>query len=355
MNINLEKFKGERIAIAVSGGVDSMALMHLVMSHPACGGSANEVGGGGDKKSYNLTPPQSASQTAPPQAGGHITILHVNHNLRLSSKVEAEYVKSESEKLGMHCEVFNLDKLSGNLESAARHARYNVMLDYCRKNNIGILMTAHQADDQIETFLMNLARGSGVYGLGGIRPSSLRYAETGPESGRDGILIVRPLLNAFRADLQKYCDDNGIKYFHDEMNDDEKFTRVRIRKNRHTLKNLLGISDERILLAINNLGRAREALERNSNYQIANSKFIFNAHELFSKPEELQLKFLSESLKNIGGNEFGPRMRDTIRLRDALRNDTIRTLSHCTIRRFRDKILIAPEGHSTSFRKKEDG
>ena len=113
------------------------------------------------------------------------------------------------------------------------------------------LLTAHQADDQIETFLMNLGRGSGLYGLAAMRRVSTR----------DGVRIVRPLLDVPRAELKKYCDDNEIKYFMDEMNDDAHYTRVRIRQNRHFLSEKLGISDARILLAVQNLGRVRDALD----------------------------------------------------------------------------------------------
>jgi tRNA(Ile)-lysidine synthase len=192
---------------------------------------------------------------------------------------------------------------------------------------------------------MNLARGSGVHGLGAMRG----------ETNRDGIKIVRPLLDVSRRDLEQYCADNDIKYFSDEMNDDEKYTRVKIRKNRHVLSSL-GISDERILLAIKNLSRARDALEQINNEQLTinnSNRIIFPADKLFSMPLELQLRFIGETLRRVGGAKYPPRLGDIERLLKKLGNDTVATLSHCAIRRLRDKILIVPEGKSTSFREKK--
>jgi tRNA(Ile)-lysidine synthase len=347
----IQKYKTEPVALAVSGGVDSIALMHWYA-----------------------------------QVGAPAVVLHVNHHLRPESKVESEYVAATATALGLRCVILDWagDKPIAGLEAAARKARYALMLDWCLKNNVEVLMTAHQADDQIETFLMNLGRGSGVYGLGGIRA----------ESERNGIVIARPLLRVFRRELQDWCDSHNVKYFKDAMNDDENFTRVKIRKNRHLLRDNLGISDERILLAIDNLSRAREALESETNVLLNSLQCApperggsgrspvggadnfdirqpppvaadtatapplgggtrFPASRLFSMPAELRLKFLGQTLKKVSGSEYSPRLRDIIRLLEKLSGDTIATLSGCSIRRLGDRILITKEGESISFREKE--
>lgn len=311
----IQKYKTTPVALAVSGGVDSVSLLHWYAA-----------------------------------SGLPAVVLHVNHKLRKESEIEAQYVKATAEKLGMPCHVFEWtgEKPTAGLEAAARSARYGLMLDWCRANNIGVLMTAHQADDQIETFLMNLGRGSGVYGMAGIRP----------ESQQGGIIIARPLLNVFRHELQEWCNSNVIKYFQDQMNEDENYTRVKIRKNRHLLQDRLGISDQRILLTTENLSRAREALESIIDYQLSNVRFddgraFFSAEMLFSLPDELQLKFLGELIKRVSGAEYSPRLVKIERLRDALSDDTIATLSNCTIRRLGDKILVAQMGKSISFRNKK--
>jgi len=311
----IEKYQGEKVALAISGGIDSVAMLYW----------------------YAAT-------------GLPAVALTVDHGLRKESKVEAAAVKKMAGALGIPHETLHWDgtKPVCGIEAAARKARYELMLSYCRKNNIGVLMTAHQADDQIETFLMHLARGSGVYGLGGIRA----------EVDRDGIIIARPLLHVFRKELKDWCDANKVKYFMDEMNEDESFTRVRIRKNRHLLHDKLGITDDRILLAIENLSRARTALEQDIHNRLSaidydDGRMIFPAAQLFSLPQELQLKFLGELLRRVSNADYTPRLGDIIRLLEKLSGDTISTLSNCTIRRFNDKILIAPKGASVSFRQKK--
>ncbi|MCL1892388.1 MAG: tRNA lysidine(34) synthetase TilS [Alphaproteobacteria bacterium] len=311
----IEKYKSQTVALAVSGGVDSVALLYWYAA-----------------------------------AGLPCVALTVDHGLRADSAVEAAAVKKMAADLGISHETLHWtgEKPGTGLEAAARKARYDLMLDWCRKNNIGVLMTAHQADDQIETFLMHLGRGSGVYGLGGIRA----------ETERDGVIIARPLLHVFRAELKPWCDSHSVKYFQDEMNEDENFMRVRIRKNRHGLQGKLDISDERILLAVENLGRAREAMEfaLSSQFSVLSSdddgRAIFPAAGLFSLPRELQLKFLSEALRRVAGAEYSPRLCEIERLLEKLGDDTIATLGNCAVRRLRDKILVAREGESVSFIKR---
>lgn len=307
MKINFDNFNDTPFAIAVSGGADSMALLYMTAQ---------------------LNP----------------TVLHVNHKLRDAADVEEKYIIELCKKLDIPCVTFSIDNLpKSNLESAARDARYKLMTGWCRDNGVDVLMTAHQADDQIETFLMNLGRGSGVYGLAAMRA----------ETVRDGVRIVRPLLDISRGDLEQYCAGNNIKYFNDEMNGDEKYTRVKIRKNRHLLAEKLGISDKRILLAIKNLDRARAALETINKEQLTINN-IFPAEKLFEMPDELQLRFLGEILRRIGGTEYFPRLSDIERLREKLNSDKVTTtLNHCTVRRLGNKILVVRTGESISFRNKK--
>jgi tRNA(Ile)-lysidine synthase len=233
----IRKYSTQRIAVAVSGGVDSVCLLHWLAKQ-------------------NMD----------------IVALHVHHHLRDMADTEANYVETTCKKLGVPCHIFHWtdNKPDTGIESAAREVRYKFMTDFCHKNKIDVLMVAHQADDQIETFLMNLGRGSGVVGLAGMQT----------ESYRDGIKIVRPLLNVFRKELIEYCQNNNIKYFDDEMNFDDKYTRVKIRQNRYLLSEKLGISDDRILLAIENLGRARDALESDVTMRI--KSVLYDGYALFS-------------------------------------------------------------------------
>ena len=311
----ISNYKGRHLAVAVSGGVDSVCLLHWLAE-------------------TNMS----------------VTALHVNHGLRDAADTETRYVADLCQKLNIPCQIFYWtgDKPSSGLEAAARDARYKFMTDWCLENNIDALMVAHQADDQIETFLMYLSRGSGVNGLSAMQA----------ESYRDGVKIVRPLLGVFRSELIKYCDDNGIKYFCDEMNDDENYTRVKIRKNRHLLSEKLGISDERILLAVENLSRARRALDGDVSARVKSVLYddyaLFSDFFLFDVPTDISLKSLGVLIQTIGGNDYQPRLNSLTFALDKLKSDCKFTLGHCTVRRFKNQILIVPEGAKTSIRKKNE-
>jgi len=311
----VRNFSDAPIAVAVSGGVDSVCLLHWLVN-----------------------------------TGLNIVALHVNHHLRPSADIEEQYVYDLCKKLNIPCHIFHWtgEKPNSGLEAAARDARYKMMTDWCHENDVGILMVAHQADDQIETFLMNLARGSGLTGLSAIRKISYR----------DGIKIVRPLLETFRKELIKYCDKNNIKYFSDEMNDDENYTRVKIRKNRYLLAEKLGITDTRILLAIENLGRARDALDTDIMGRVKSVMYdgyaLFADSFLFDVPPHIGLKCLGVLIQTIGGNDYQPRLNSLTFALDKLTSDCKFTLGHCTLRRFKNQILIVQEGSKTSIRKKNE-
>jgi len=307
----MREFYGKKMAVGVSGGVDSVALLHWL----------NEI-------------------------GADIVCLHVNHGLRTAADTESEYVRDLCKKLNVPCHIFRWtgEKPDSGLEAAARSARYKMMTDFCRDNGIEYLLTAHQADDQIETFLMNLGRGSGVYGLSAMQPIS----------ERDGIKIVRPLLNVSRDELRNYCDTRGIKYFTDEMNSDARYTRVKIRQNRHLLHDKLGISDERILLAIKNLNRARDAISNDIDKLVAdvmgNGFAMFRDSFLFDLAHDIRLKFIGTLIQKIGGDDYQPRLKSLQMALDKLHGDCKFTLGHCTLRRLGARILIVPEGAKTTFR-----
>ena len=310
----MRKYAGHKIAVAVSGGVDSVALLYWMA----------EI------------------------ARGDIVCLHVNHGLRAAAETETQYVRDLCKKLSVPCHIFYWDgeKPETGVEDAARLARYKMMTDFCHENGIEFIATAHQADDQIETFLMNLARGSGVYGLAAMRGESLM----------NGIKIIRPMLWVFRRELRGYCDSRGIKYFSDEMNDDPHYTRVRIRQNRHLLAEKLGISDERILKAIQNLGRVRGERELNLGALVRRvvrgNRAMFDETFLFDLGDDIRLKFIGTIIRRIGGDRYLPRLESIVRAVDMLRADCKFTLGHCTVRRFGDQILVVPEGEKTSFRKR---
>lgn len=173
----------ERIGIAVSGGADSMALL-------------------------------SAAQACWP---GQLEAASVDHGLRPEAREEAEMVSRWCRAAGVPHRVLTVaSALQGNIQAAARQARYALLEEWRTERGLAWLMTGHQADDQIETVLMRLGRGSGVGGLASVREQRAH--------------VLRPLLSERRATLRRYCEARAIPFVDDPSNDDDRFDRVRLRK-----------------------------------------------------------------------------------------------------------------------------
>ena len=188
---------GETVVVAVSGGADSVSLL-LAMNELA--------------KRKKL--------------GHRIVAAHFNHNLRgAESDGDEEYVRHLMTKLGIELAVGHGHISSdGNLEQNARDARYDFLTRTVENLGAFAVATGHTVNDQAETFLMNLIRGSGTDGLSGMKPIRNLNAES-------AFILVRPLLSwAKRIDTEGFCHDCGIEYRYDTMNEDTAFKRVRIRQ-----------------------------------------------------------------------------------------------------------------------------
>ena len=191
---------GETVVVAVSGGADSTALLLAIdelRTH---------------QKLYT-----------------NICVAHLDHRLRKSSGKDAKWVAALAEKLGYRS-VIGRSKVaedaraaSDNLEQAAREARYTFLARTAKKVSANYVLSAHTMDDQAETVLLRLMRGSAGDGLGGmdaVRP----IAKNSP------IKLARPLLWARRIDTEDYCRLRRTEFLVDEMNDDQSFARVKVRK-----------------------------------------------------------------------------------------------------------------------------
>jgi tRNA(Ile)-lysidine synthase len=173
----------ERIMLAVSGGPDSLALLLL------------------------------ASRSAP----GRIHVATVDHRLRPESADEAVYVSGICNQLGVaHFTLVPTDTISGNVQSSARAVRYALLEKAADENECSLIATAHHAEDQLETLLMRLARGSGVGGMAGIRA----------RNGR----VVRPLLDFTKSELEEICTTANIQPIRDPSNENVNFDRVAMRR-----------------------------------------------------------------------------------------------------------------------------
>jgi tRNA(Ile)-lysidine synthase len=176
-----------------------------------------------------------------------LIVAHIDHRLRKTSADDARWVRAFVQQLGYDISISRVSVKSSrdNLEQAARLARYKSLSALAQKRQAALVLTAHTMDDQAETILLNLLRGSGAEGLGGIEP--VRPLTESAET-----LLARPLIPwARRHDTEQYCGERQIDFRHDEMNEDETFARVRIRRQ---LLPLMETFNPRISEAISRTG-----------------------------------------------------------------------------------------------------
>lgn len=189
------------IALALSGGVDSVVLYHLL---------TNEY-----KHTYN-----------------NLLVLHVNHGVRSESAVEAEYIKNITARDGVAFEMLTLDFKGEFSQAAARTKRYAFFKREMNSHKTKYLLTAHHLDDQYETILQQILTGRHLFGNLGI-PESVKA---------DGITTVRPLHKIKKSAIERYQQDKNLKFFEDASNSEDDYTRNYVRhhlvppiKNRESL------------------------------------------------------------------------------------------------------------------------
>jgi tRNA(Ile)-lysidine synthase len=224
-----------RCALAVSGGSDSTALMVLFADW---------------LRSQGWT------------IASHV-VLTVDHGLRTGSAAEAQVVGALAQRVGFaHATLpWQGPKLQTGVQAAARTARYRLMGNFMQANGMTLLLTGHTRDDQAETLLMRLARGSGVDGLAGMAPR-LRFSELGlGNSATDEPEVARPLLDIARSQLRAMLRTRGITWIEDPSNQSLEFERPRWRAARAHLDEL-GLTDAMLALSATRLLRARRALDR---------------------------------------------------------------------------------------------
>ena len=197
--------KNPSVAVAVSGGPDSMSLLFLVNAFIKY------------KK-------------------GNLIALIVDHRIRKNSKEEAKFISTYLYKNNINSQILtvNKDKVSKKSMNEARDNRYNLLTDYCIKNNILHLFIAHHKDDNLETFLSRKIAGSDFYGLKSM--SELSFYNR--------VKIIRPLLNFSKEMLLGYNKKNKIEYINDPSNFNLDYTRP-------TIRNFLKKSDQKIIKEIN--------------------------------------------------------------------------------------------------------
>ena len=285
-----------RIAVAVSGGSDSMALLRLLSRWSL------------DRKIK-------------------LAAVSVDHGLRRAAAAECEMAGRLARSLGhAHTTLHWTPAAGGNLQNEARRARYRLIADWAKKDGCGAVALGHTMDDQAETVVLNLARGSGVDGLSAMPAGIVR----------NGIRWLRPLLDIRRAALREFLRGAGISWAEDPSNDDLRFDRVRARRLIAELAPL-GLSVERLAATADRMQAAREVLAQTAERAAQNCGHLTELGEVgfgagfWSLPKELRLRLAADALRTVNGNEYRPRLKPLISALDRCR-DAAATLAGCIMR-----------------------
>lgn len=266
-------------------------------------------------------------------------VLIVDHALRDGSKDEAAKVKTWARAKGFEAHIlfWKGRKPVSGIEGKAREARYALLGAWCAAHDVPNLFVAHTLEDQAETFMLRLGRGSGVDGLSAMKPRAAF-----PVAGIENVEILRPLLEIGRAELRAFLIARGTPWLEDPMNEDLRFARARLRKALPTLE-AAGISARRIAEAARHLARAREALESAArDFLVAHARLenqdfaLLDAAGLARTDRETGLRALASVLMMVSGKAYRPRFEGLEALFDSIRAGTFagaRTLSGCRIGR----------------------
>jgi tRNA(Ile)-lysidine synthase len=268
-----ERLIPQRIGIAVSGGSDSLALLYAAHAWSTTGGPAIEA-------------------------------VTVDHGLRPEAAEEAAYVRGLCDTLGLPHTTLKWEGWDGkgNLQDQARRNRYALLAGWAREHAIDSVALGHTIDDQAETFLMRLARESGVEGL-----ASMRLVFR-----RDGARFDRPFLFDRRDDLRAYLLSRGVRWVEDPSNEDEGFDRVKARRAMAALEPL-GIGPTGLFRVALNLRDASDAIAEvaaqvaRERVRAAGGDLIFDRTALRRQPTEVVRRLLAGALMFVGGASYPPR------------------------------------------------
>lgn len=256
---------GDVIGVGFSGGSDSMVLLHFLANN---------------QQKYDI----------------EVVAIHIDHGIRENSYVDADFAKEKAKELGVRFYKFRVDapkiakEKNISIESAAREARYGVFKTLLRKGLVDKIALAHHMQDQAETILMHIFRGSGIAGAKGMEPV------------RDNVYI-RPMLSTTKQEILQYIEDNNLDYVNDETNLDSTYNRNFIRNV--VMKNVLTRWPNAVK-AIASFGQAVSEDDQYINKNLFADAVIIDGDEakiptsyfFFDKP--LIIRIIFRALGNIG-------------------------------------------------------
>ena len=304
----------ENLAVAVSGGPDSLALAYLTK----CYSLKNKI-----KVKYYI----------------------VNHKLRKEASLEAEIVKKVLRKIDIQCKILNWNgkKPSNNIQATARDKRYSLLASECKKNNIKNLLLGHHLNDLFENFLIRIVRGSGLNGL-------ISFSKNTKYRGQN-LNIIRPLLNLEKKDLFYISNEVFSFSVNDPSNINKDYKRTRIRNLLHSLEKE-GLDLKKLKLTINNLKDSDKSIkfyvDRNLKNNVVFLKrkniYVLN-YNFFDQAHEIIFRSLTSLIQKLGKKYYpvrGKSINDLIEKIDK-RSFTKVSLGGCFVERVHKTILISQE------------
>ena len=284
----------DRIGVAVSGGSDSLALLHAAQ---AWGGAAVEA-------------------------------VTVDHGLRAEAAEEAAYVGDICRRLGVPHTVLRWEGWDGrgNLQDHARRNRYALIAGWAKTRGLPSVALGHTMDDVAETVLMRIARASGVDGLAAMRPVF----------ERDGMRFDRPFLTDGRADLRSYLEARGVRWVDDPSNEDDGFGRVRVRRALEVLATL-GVGTPELFRVALNLREASDALGQTAaefartRVRFAGGDLILDRSALRRQPAEIARRLVGHALMFVGSAGYPPRREALDRVLGQVHLQEKATLHGCLV------------------------
>ena len=304
----------ENLAVAVSGGPDSLALAYLTK----CYSIKNKI-----KVKYYI----------------------VNHMLRKEASLEAETVKKTLKKIDIQCIILNWTgkKPSKNIQATARDKRYSLLANECKKNDIKHLLLGHHLNDLFENFLIRIVRGSGLNGL-------ISLSKNTKYGGQD-LTIIRPLLNLEKKDLLYVSNEVFSFFVKDPSNINEDYKRTRIRNLLHSLEKE-GLDLKKLKLTINNLKDSDKSikfyvdrnLEKNVVFLKRKNIYILS-YNFFDQSHEIIFRSLTKLIQKLGKKYYPVRGKSIIELIKGINAKSFSkiTLGGCFIERVNETILISRE------------
>lgn len=285
-NINIQD-----LAVAISGGADSMALC-LIANNWA--------------KVKNI----------------NFHAITINHNLRIESEDEAKTITNWLKKYNInhHIITWQHSNPKSNIQAQAREARYHLIAKFCDIHNIKYLLVAHNIEDKIETFLDRLSRGSGLDGLASME-EKIKFSN---------IQIIRPLLNTEKIHLRNYLSSINQEWIEDPSNINQKFKRIKIRQLLENIEEK-SLIIKRISQTADHLARVKDYINSQVNLEFNNNckielvdkipQCLINHKVFIQIHEELALRILVKALSIVSDKPYKPRFEKLMYLYKQIKNN----------------------------------